>query len=124
VGRSGVELDEVGGLLQAAGCGDVDAFDAFAAFAAFYDRTASVVFGLLRHALGESAAAERATVRVYVRVWRTAPTFDPAVMAGGAFLIQAIHREFDGRERRDDARCARADHAETDRPGVISRLRG
>jgi WhiB family transcriptional regulator, redox-sensing transcriptional regulator len=36
-----VELDEVGGLLQAAGCGDADAF------AAFYDRTASVVFGRL-----------------------------------------------------------------------------
>jgi hypothetical protein len=55
VGRLRVESDEVGGLLQAAGRGDVDAF------AAFYDRTASLVFALLRHAYGESAAAERLT---------------------------------------------------------------
>jgi RNA polymerase sigma-70 factor, ECF subfamily len=82
VGRSSVELDEVGGLLQAAGCGDADAF------AAFYDRTASVVFGVLHHALGE-AAAERAMVRVYVRVWRTAPDFDPAMMSGASFLLRA-----------------------------------
>jgi RNA polymerase sigma-70 factor, ECF subfamily len=117
VGRSSVELDEVGGLLQAAGCGDADAF------AAFYDRTASVVFGVLHHALGE-AAAERAMVRVYVRVWRTAHTFDPAVLAGGAFLILTIHRELDGRDRRDDARCPRADHSYNDRLGVSSGLRG
>ena len=99
VGRSGVALDEVGGLLQAAGGGDMGAF------AAFYERTASMVFGLLHHALGESAAAERATVRVYVRVWRSAPAFDPAVMTGGAFLMQVMHREFGGPERRADAPC-------------------
>jgi RNA polymerase sigma-70 factor (ECF subfamily) len=88
VGRQGVALDEVGGLLQAAGRGDD------AAFAAFYDRTAPVVFDLLRHALGDAAAAERATVRVYVRVWRTAPAFDPAGMSGCAFLVEAVHREY------------------------------
>lgn len=99
VGRSGVALDEVGGLLQAAGGGDMDAF------AAFYERTASMVFGLLHHALGESAAAERATVGVYVRVWRSAPAFDPALMTGGAFLTQVMHREFSGPERRADVPC-------------------
>jgi RNA polymerase sigma-70 factor, ECF subfamily len=109
MGRSGAAPDEVGGLLQAAGCGDVDAF------AALYDRTASVVFGLLQHTPGDSAAAERAMVRVYVRVWRTAPAFDPAVMSGGAFLIEAVHREFDGRERRDHARCVRTPRATPDR---------
>jgi hypothetical protein len=39
--------------------------------------------------LGESAAAEQVTVRIYVRVWRTAPTFDPALMSGGTFLIRS-----------------------------------
>jgi hypothetical protein len=83
VSRSAVELDEVGALLQAAGRGDFDAF------ASFYDRTAPGVFNHLHHVLGDTAAAERATVQVYVRVWRTAPTFDPAVMSGASFLVRA-----------------------------------
>ena len=94
MGRSDVSADEVSGLLQASGAGDI------AAFAAFYERTASVVFRILQHALGEPSA-ERATVRVYVRVWRTAPTFDPATMSGDTFLIQAVYREF-GRARSRD----------------------
>jgi DNA-directed RNA polymerase specialized sigma24 family protein len=94
VGRSWVPLDEVGGLLHAAGRGDLDSF------AAFYDRTAPVVFNLLQHVLGDSTAAERATVRVYVRVWRTASAFDPAVTSGGTYLMQTLQWEFDGRERR------------------------
>jgi RNA polymerase sigma-70 factor, ECF subfamily len=105
VGRSCVPLDEVGGLLRAAGRGDFDSF------AAFYDRNAPVVFNLLQHVLEDSTAAERATVRVYVRVWRTAPAFDPAVTSGGTYLMQTLQWEFDGRERRDDARCAHADRA-------------
>ena len=100
MGRSGVALDEVGCLLQATGRGDVDAF------AALYGRTASVVFGLLEHMTEDPAVAERAMVRVYVRVWRTAPVFDPAVMSGRAFLVEAVHREVDGRERRGHAVCA------------------
>jgi RNA polymerase sigma-70 factor (ECF subfamily) len=98
VGRSDLALNEVCGLLQAVGYGDVDAF------AAFYDRTAPVVFNLLHHVLGDRAAAERATVRVYVRVWRTAPAFDPAVSSGGAFLIEAVHGQFEERERRGHSR--------------------
>ena len=94
MGRSGVAPDEVADLLRAAGCGDDDAF------AALYGRTASVVFGLLQHTLGESAA-ERAAVRVYVQVWRTAAAFDPAVMSGGAFLLEAVYRELDERKGRD-----------------------
>ena len=98
-----VAPDEVGGLLQAVGCGDVEAF------AAFYDRTASLVFNFLQRALGESAAAERATVQVYTRVWRSADTFDPAVTSGCTFLLQAVRRELDGRAvlgRRTGPTCA------------------
>lgn len=105
MGRSWVPLDEVGGLLCAAGRGDLDSF------AAFYNRTAPVVFNLLQHVLGDSTAAERASVRVYVRVWRTASAFDPAVTSGGTYLMQTLQGEFDGRERPGDARCAHADRA-------------
>ena len=94
MGRGGVAPDEVGDLLQGAGAGDVDAL------APFYERTSPLVFNLLNYALGELAAAERATVRVYVHVWRTAPAFDPASMSGCTFLLRAVHRELDGRRRR------------------------
>ncbi len=97
--RRSIALDEVGGLLHAAGGGDTDAF------ATLYDRTAPAVFGLLTRVLGESAAAERAMVRIYVRVWRTAPAFDAAVVSGGTFLMEAVHRELGGRGRRGRAEC-------------------
>lgn len=93
MGRTCVASDDVGRLLQAAGNEDIDAF------AALYDRTASVIFRCLSHVLTEPAAAERAMVRVYGRVWRTASSFDPAQMSGGAFLVQAMSREFDRRQR-------------------------
>jgi RNA polymerase sigma-70 factor (ECF subfamily) len=93
VGRRGTALDDVGRLLHAAGNDDSDAF------AAFYDRTSPVVFRILCCAFEDSVAAERAMVRVYVRVWRSASSFDPAQMSGGAFLMQAVSREFHGRDR-------------------------
>jgi len=93
VGRRGVTPDDVGRLLRAAGNNDSDAF------AAFYDRTSSTVFRILCRAFEDSAVAERAMVRVYVRVWRTASSFDPARMSGGAFLMDAVRREFGSRDR-------------------------
>src|SRR4051812_3251974 len=83
VSRSAVELDEIDPLLRAAGRG------VFAASPSFYDRPPPAVFNHLHHVLGDTAAAERATVGVYVRVWRTAPVFDPAAMLGAAFLLRA-----------------------------------
>jgi len=59
----------------------------------------------------DSRAAEPGTVRVYVRVWRTASAFDPAVCRAGSYLMQTLHWEFDHRERRGDARCAHGDRA-------------
>ena len=92
MGRSGTVQDEVGSLLRAAGNDDVDAF------AAFYDRTAPAMFNLLRRELDEPAA-ERATVRVYLGVWRTAAAFDPARMSGWTFLLHAVHRDRSCRPR-------------------------
>ncbi|MGH3804021.1 MAG: sigma factor [Pseudonocardiaceae bacterium] len=78
-------------LLLAAGRGDVGAC------ADFYDRTASVVFGMLRGALGDSAVAEEATSRVYVRLWRTAPRFNPTTRSASSMLMRVTRRELVGR---------------------------
>lgn len=80
-------------LLVAAGRGDLGAL------AAFYDRTAPAVLGLLRAVLGAAPQAERAAERVYLRVWRTAPRFDPAGGSAYALLLGAARRELVGRVR-------------------------
>ena len=92
MGRSGTAQDEVGSLLRAAGNADA------AAFAAFYDRTSPVIFNVLRRELDEPAA-ERATVRVYLRVWQTASAFDPARMSGWAFVLHAVYHDRRSRPR-------------------------
>lgn len=93
MGRRGVVPDEVGSLLHAAGSDDIEAF------AAFYDCTAPPVFRFLCHALEESTAVEQTMVQVYLRVWRTASSFDPARTSGRDFLMQAVSRELDRRHR-------------------------
>lgn len=74
-------------LLAAAGRGDVRALGAL------YDQTAPVVFGLLRVVLGESEQAEQATQRVYLRLWRAAPRFDPRDGSAASLLLRTACRE-------------------------------
>ncbi|MHA6622449.1 GAF domain-containing protein [Pseudonocardia sp. DLS-67] len=78
------------GLLLAAGRGDLRAL------AAFYDQTVPVVFGLLSGVLGEAAWAERATERVYLQLWRTAPQFDPTEGSAFSLLLRTARRELIG----------------------------
>lgn len=75
------------GLLLAAGRGDL------VAYADFYDKTASAVFRALRGMLGEPDRAERATERVYLRLWSTAPRFDPTGMSAWSLLMLIARRE-------------------------------
>lgn len=77
-------------LLVAAGRGDLDAFGAF------YDRTAPVVFGMLRAVLGHTARVARLTADVYLQLWRTAPGFDPTVRSARATLLVTAHRALIG----------------------------
>lgn len=77
-------------LLVAAGRGDLDAI------ATFYDRTAPVVFGMLRGVLSQPTQAERVTEGVYLHVWRTAPGFDPAGHSAWATLLCAARRALIG----------------------------
>lgn len=81
------DAPRVDALLGEVGEGDVRAFGAF------YDRTAPVVFGLLRGALGRDAPAERATERIYRHVWHCAPLFDPARDSAFALLLHAVAAE-------------------------------
>lgn len=80
-------VPRVGALLGAAGEGDLDAFGAF------YDRTAPVVFGLLRAALVGDSPAEQATERVYLSALRGAPLFEPAHDSAFALLLRAVAAE-------------------------------
>lgn len=84
--RIGLDEHVVPVLLAAVGRGELDALGAR------YDRTAPLVFGLLRGALGARRAAE-ATERVYLRVWRGAPAFDPAHDSACTLLLRATRRE-------------------------------
>lgn len=78
-------------LLVAAGLGDLGAF------ATFYDRTAAVVFGLLHAVLGDRGAAEQATQRVYLQLWRGAARFDPSGRSAYALLLFTARRELTDR---------------------------
>lgn len=80
-------------LLLAAGSGDRGAF------AAFYDNTASATFGFLRSMLGESAGAERAAERVYLKMWHAAPGFTPTGRSATSLLMFTARRELVGRLR-------------------------
>lgn len=83
---TGIDEIEVATLLAAAGRGDL------CALGALYDRTAPLVFGLLRAVLG-AESADRAAERVYLRVWRDAPRFDPERDSACTLLLTAARRE-------------------------------
>lgn len=77
---------EVAALFAAAGRGDL------CALGALYDRTAPLVFGLLRGVLG-AESADQATERVYLRIWHDAPGFDPERDSACTLLLSAARRE-------------------------------
>ncbi|MBA2324497.1 MAG: hypothetical protein H0V92_10970 [Pseudonocardiales bacterium] len=77
-------------LLVADRRGDVDAL------ASLYDRTASLVYGLIRAAVADEATAEQITIRVYLRVWHTGPGYDPAHSDAMLVLLGAVCAELTG----------------------------
>jgi len=58
----------------------------------FYDRTASRVFGVLGARIADPEAREHLMERIYLEVWETAHTYDPADCSPGAWLITLAHR--------------------------------
>lgn len=56
------------------------------AFKALYDRTSAKLFATVRRILRNEAAAEDAVQGAYVRIWRSAAGFDPAVASPIAWM--------------------------------------
>ena len=63
------DLDE---LLRQVAQRDADAF------ATFYDRTRARVFGMVTRVLRDPGYSEETTQEIYLQVWRTADSYDPA----------------------------------------------
>jgi len=57
------------------------------ALAQLYDCTSRIVYGLALRVLRDPSAAEEIMMEVYLQVWRTAPSYDPARGSASAWLI-------------------------------------
>ena len=88
--------------------GDVQAFERF------YDRYASLAFGLIRRVVGERDAAEDVLQEVFWQVWKEAGAYDPARGSVEAWLVmRAKTRAIDRlRARRRAAQVGAAPLAE------------
>ena len=100
-------------LLRRVADGDADAF------ADFYDATRARVFGVVLRVLRDAGYSEETTQEVYLQVWRTAESYDPAAGSALAWLITLAHRRAVDRVRSEQARTNR-EHtygaASADRP--------
>ncbi len=92
------ELDE---LLRRVGRRDVDAF------ATFYDHTRARVFGMVSRVLRDPGYSEETTQEVYLQVWRTADSYDPAAGSPLAWLLTLAHRRAVDRVRAEQAASQR-----------------
>ncbi|USQ80624.1 ECF RNA polymerase sigma factor SigK [Ornithinimicrobium faecis] len=73
-------------LIQAAGRGDQQSF------ADLYDATGPRVLGLVLRVLRDRAQAEEVTQEVFLQVWRSASSFDPARGSALSWLLTLAHR--------------------------------
>lgn len=94
-------IDVLASLLLCTGDGDV------AAFSALYDRTSARVYGMARRVLCDPGFAEETTQEVYLQVWRTASTFDPAKGSAVSWLMMLTHRRAVDRVRSEQAHTER-----------------
>lgn len=88
------------------------------AFDRFYERHKSAVHGLALRMLSEPAAAEEATLDVFVQVWRNAATYDARRASARTWLLAIARHKAIDRLRRVQARPDQAgplwDDAELD----------
>ena len=77
------------------------------AFAAFYDATRSRVFGMVARVLRDRGYSEETTQDVYLQVWRTAESYDPASGSALAWVLTLAHRRAVDRVRSEQAATQR-----------------
>ncbi len=77
------------------------------AFAAFYDATCSRVYGTVLRVLRDPGYSEETTQEIYLQVWRTAESYDPASGSPLAWLLTLAHRRAVDRVRSEQAATRR-----------------
>jgi len=77
------------------------------AFAALYDATRSRVYGMVARVLRDRGYSEETTQDVYLQVWRTAESYDPAAGSALAWLLTLAHRRAVDRVRAEQAASQR-----------------
>ena len=77
------------------------------AFAAFYDATRSRVYGMVARVLRDRGYSEETTQDVYLQVWRTAESYDPASGSALAWVLTLAHRRAVDRVRSEQAAALR-----------------
>lgn len=78
-----------------------------AAFAELYDATRSRVYGMVCRVLRDRGYSEETTQDVYLQVWRTAESYDPASGSALAWLLTLAHRRAVDRVRSEQAATQR-----------------
>ncbi len=73
------------------------------AFADFYRVTSARVYGMALRVLRDPGYAEETVQEVYLQVWRTASSFDPARGSAMSWLITLAHRRAIDRVRSEQA---------------------
>ncbi len=77
------------------------------AFAALYDATKARVYGMVSRVLRDRGYSEETTQEVYLQVWRTAESYDPASGSALAWLLTLAHRRAVDRVRSEQAASQR-----------------
>lgn len=77
------------------------------AFAALYDATRSRIYGMVSRVLRDRGYSEETTQDVYLQVWRTAESYDPASGSALAWLLTLAHRRAVDRVRSEQAASQR-----------------
>jgi len=73
------------------------------AFTAFYDATCSRVYGMVVRVLRDRGYSEETTQDIYLQVWRSAESYDPASGSALAWLLTLAHRRAVDRVRSEQA---------------------
>jgi RNA polymerase sigma-70 factor (ECF subfamily) len=99
--RLPIVTTELDALLRQVARRDVEAF------AAFYDQTRARVFGLVTRVLRDPGYSEETTQDIYLQVWRTADSYNPAAGSPLAWLLTLAHRRAVDRVRSEQATSQR-----------------